>query len=195
MDAAPSNRADATPLAAYAGHLYPWKGVDVFLRALEQVPSLSGLIIGGHPAENDHDRITRAVRDLGLTGRVEMTGLIPPGAVARQLRRASILVLPNTASSISERYTSPLKLFEYLWTGTPIVASDLAAMREVLTDGRNALLVPPDDAAALASALTRLIADPALGRRLGEAAHALAPEYTWDMRARRLEVALEAARR
>ena len=89
-------------------------------------------------------------------------------------------MLPNTASAISERYTSPLKLFEYLSLGRPIVASDLPAIREVLTDNETALLVPPGDPAALASAADAAgRATRRLSARLGQAARALAPEFTW----------------
>jgi glycosyltransferase involved in cell wall biosynthesis len=63
----------------------------------------------------------------------------------------------------------------------------------VLTDGRTALLVPPGDPPALATALRRIAADPALGIALGKAAQGLAPEYTWARRAERLEGALEDA--
>jgi glycosyltransferase involved in cell wall biosynthesis len=119
--------------------------------------------------------------------------LIPPADVAGQLARASILVLPNTASVVSARYTSPLKLFEYLWLGRPIVASDLPALREVLTDGQSAVLVPAGDAGALARALERLAADRPLREALGAAARRLAPEFSWDRRAARLEPALQVA--
>jgi glycosyltransferase involved in cell wall biosynthesis len=180
-------------VAGYAGHLYPWKGVDVFVRALALAPGFQGLIVGGHPAEQDRARVAALVTELGLADRVEITGLVPFRDVRTRLRRASILVLPNSASAISERYTSPLKLFEYLTLGRPIVASNLPAIREVLTDGRTALLVPPDDPAALARALERLAGDGPLAASLGRAAHALAAHYTWTERARRLEAALEAA--
>ena len=58
-----------------------------------------------------------------------------------------MLVLPNTATEVSASYTSPLKLFEYLAAGRPIVASRLPALAEVLEDGINALLVAPEDPA------------------------------------------------
>ena len=191
---APVNR-DASPFTAgYAGHLYPWKGVDVFVRALALVPDIHGLIVGGHPGEADAQRVTKLVHDLGLDSRVTITGLVAPGDVIARLQAAAVLVLPNTASAISERYTSPLKLFEYLTLGRPIVASDLPAMREVLADGQSALLVPAGDPAALASALTRVKDDGELAARLGAGAAALAPRFTWDERAVRLEAALEAAR-
>jgi glycosyltransferase involved in cell wall biosynthesis len=180
-------------VAGYAGHLYPWKGVDVLVRALALAPAVTGLIVGGHPDETDRARVDALVRELGLSGRVTITGHVPPRDVARHLSRATMLVLPNTRSVISERYTSPLKLFEYLALGLPIVASDLPAIREILTDGRTALLVPPDDPAALAAALTRLARSPAESAALGAAARALAPEYTWDKRAERLDGAFRAA--
>src|SRR5690606_19885917 len=97
------------------------------------------------------------------------------------------------ATAISERYTSPLKLFEYLALGRAIVASDLPAIREVLTHDVDALLVPPGDAAALAAAIGRLADDAALRTRLGAAARARAAAFTWAARAERLEAALEAA--
>ena len=188
-------RAPGTPpVAAYAGHLYPWKGVDVFVRALACTPGVRGLIVGGHPGEADGQRIQALVQESGLGDRIEMTGLVPPGEVRARLGSADILVLPNTASTISERYTSPLKLFEYLTLRKPIVASDLPAIREVLADERTALLVPPGDVAALGRAISRLASDSRLSAELGEAAFALAPSFSWNARAARLEPALEAAR-
>jgi glycosyltransferase involved in cell wall biosynthesis len=188
-----SPSAGMAPVAAYAGHLYPWKGVDVFVRALARIPALRGLIVGGHPAERDRARVDALAATLGVSDRLEMTGLVPASDVGAHLTRATVLVLPNVATTISDRYTSPLKLFEYLWTGLPIVASDLAAIREVLTDGRTALLVPPGDVEALAGALARVSTDRALASALGTAARALAPHFTWDTRAARLEAALAGA--
>lgn len=192
----PAPQADTSQwptLVAYAGHLYPWKGVDVLVHALGALPEANGLVIGGHPAESDRERVEALSRALGLESRVMFTGQIPAADVARRLSEASILVLPNTASAISERYTSPLKLFEYLAVGRPIVASNLPAIREVLTDGESALLVPPGDSVALAAAIRRIAGDPALARRLAANALALAPRFTWSARAARLESALAAA--
>ena len=188
-----ASRGAGSPIAGYAGHLYPWKGVDVFVRALALTPQIRGLIVGGHPRESDRERIESLIDTLGLRDRIDVTGLVPPGEVARHLCRSTLLVLPNTASAISDRYTSPLKLFEYLTLGRPIVASNLPSIREILTAGETALLVPPGDPRALAAAMAQLAADADLSARLGDAARALAPAYTWDARARRLEPALEAA--
>jgi glycosyltransferase involved in cell wall biosynthesis len=181
------------PVAAYAGHLYPWKGVDTFVQALALAPGVAGLIVGGHPGEGDFARVETLGRDLGLADRLTMTGLVPPGEVRARLERATMLVLPNTKSAISERYTSPLKLFEYLSMGRPIIGSDLPSIREVLTNEETALLVDPGDADALARAMSRLASDPGLSAALGQRALALAPDYTWERRAERLEDVFAAA--
>lgn len=194
--ARPIGTARSAPDAAvigYAGHLYPWKGVDVLVHALALIPSARAIVVGGHPAETDAARIETLATTLGVRDRITLTGLVRPSEVATALAEATVLVLPNTASAISERYTSPLKLFEYLSMGRPIVASDLPAIREILTHDDTALLVPPGDPHALAAAVARLSDDARLAERIGSAAGAIAPAYTWDERARRLEAVLEAA--
>lgn len=175
------------PLVAYAGHLYAWKGVDVLLEALAQLPGVKGLIVGGHAAEPDLARVKDRAYELDLSDRVTFTGLVEPAKVAGHLARASILVLPNPASAISTHFTSPLKLFEYMAARRAIVASDLPAIREVLTDGREALLVTPGDASALATAIRRLIEDPELAERLARAAFDAVEQFTWARRAERIE--------
>ena len=171
----------------YAGHLYPWKGVDVLVEALARVPHVRGLIIGGHEKEPDLERVQALAARLGVSDRIEFTGQIAPAAVAARLQEADILTLPNPASAISSHATSPLKLFEYMAAGRAIVASNLPAIGEVLVDDVNAVLVTPGDAGALAAGISRLAADPTRRRRIASAARASVAEYSWDRRAERLE--------
>lgn len=182
--------ASRPPVVAYAGHLYPWKGVEHVLDALARVPDARALIIGGHEAEPDLARVRTHAGQLGLLGRVTFTGYVDPPCVAPLLAEADILALPNPASAIATRFTSPLKLFEYMAAGRPIVASDLPSIREVLHDNVSALLVEPGNSDALASAIRRLIDDPQLAARLARAAWDGAAQYSWDRRADRLEAAL-----
>ena len=183
---------NSAPVAAYAGHLYAWKGVDVLLHAIARVPEVKGLIVGGHSAEPDLSRVKALANELGITDRVTFTGLIPPSAVPAHLAGATMLVLPNPTSAISTHFTSPLKLFEYMAAGRAIIASDLPAIREVLRDGENALLVTPGDADAIATAIRRLMSDPELAGRLARTAAIDAADYTWPRRAERLEALLNA---
>ncbi len=171
----------------YAGHLYPWKGVDVLVEALAHVPNVRGLIIGGHEKEPDLERVRALAARLGVSGRIEFTGQVPPAAVAARLQEADILTLPNPASAISSHATSPLKLFEYMAAGRAIVASNLPSIGEVLVDDVNAVLVTPGDAGALAAGISRLAADPSRRQRLASAARDGVADYSWDRRAERLE--------
>ncbi len=181
------------PLAVYAGHLYPWKGVDTFLEALALTPSIHARIVGGHPAERDLPRLRALADRLALRDRVTFTGLVSRAEVRPHLQAADMLILPNRATMISSAYTSPLKLFEYMAAGRPIVASDLPAIREVLRDEKNALLVPADDARALAAGMMRIADDPAMGERLARRAFTDVAAFGWHTRAERLEQVLEAA--
>jgi glycosyltransferase involved in cell wall biosynthesis len=176
----------ATPTVGYAGHLYPWKGVHVLLEAVSRLPHVRGLIIGGHDRERDLERCREHARELGIEDRVCFTGFVPPDQVASKLAGADILVLPNLSLRISLSYTSPLKLFEYMASGRPIVASDLPAIREIL-DEQCAVFVTAGHAQSLAEGIQRLLDDPAFARRLGEDAERRAALYTWDARAARLE--------
>ncbi len=178
------------PIVAYAGHLYPWKGVDVLVDALARLDGVRGLIVGGHPSERDAARVAHRVAACALGHRVTMIGMVPPGEVAAHLAGADVLALPNTATAISDRYTSPLKLFEYMAAGRPIVVSDLAAIREVVRHRESAWLVPPGDADALAEGIRQVLGDELLAHSLAARAWADAAEYSWARRAERLEALL-----
>ena len=186
--------ATESPVIGYAGHLYPWKGVDILLDALARTPHASGLIIGGHAEDGDRRRLERRAAGLKISGRVTFAGHVTPPEVPALLERATVLVLPNPPSAISTHFTSPLKLFEYMAAGRAIVASDLPAIREVLRHEENALLVRAGDSAALAAGIQRLIADRDLATRLARKAFDGADEYTWQRRAARLERFLDEVR-
>jgi glycosyltransferase involved in cell wall biosynthesis len=174
----------------YAGHLYPWKGVEILIEAVMALPDTRGLIVGGHEREPDLDRLKAYALDIDCASRVEFTGAVPPADVGRQLSRADVLVLPNRPSAISDRFTSPLKLFEYMAAGRPIVASDLPSIGEVLTHDRNALVAEAGNPEAFVAAIRRLKADRDLGERLARQALTDVREYTWAKRAERLEALL-----
>ena len=183
-------RSSDRPLVVYAGHLYAWKGVDVLLEALVEVPEADGLIVGGHAQEPDLARVRALADKLGIASRVRFTGLVDPPDVRALLSQASVLVLPNPPSAISTRFTSPLKLFEYMAARRPIVATDLPAMREVLTPDVHAIFVVPGSAPALSAGIRRVLSDPELAVRLSETAVTAVLDYTWDRRAERLEALL-----
>ena len=190
----PGLAAEEPPRILYAGQLYPWKGVDVLVDAMAEVPGARLVILGGIPGEADTARIEARVRERGLAHRTEMPGTVAPARVAAELQRAAAVVVPFLKTAMTERHTSPLKAFEALAAGRPIVASDLPSSREVLRDGHNALLVAPGSAPALATALRRVLEDEGLARRLAEQAYADAPAYSWDARGRKIKELIEEVR-
>ncbi|HEX2513998.1 MAG TPA: glycosyltransferase family 4 protein, partial [Chloroflexota bacterium] len=143
-------------VVAYTGHLYAWKGAHTLARTAGLLPpDVQVCIVGGTPA--DVAAFERYLVESG-SQRVRLVGYVPPGEVPLWLAAADVLALPNSAGeAISARYTSPLKLFEYMAAGRGIVASDLPSLREVLRDGVNARLVAPDSPADLARGLAELL--------------------------------------
>jgi glycosyltransferase involved in cell wall biosynthesis len=108
---------------------------------------------------------------------------VPPSEVPLWIRACDVVTIPWGWNQFSAYFTSPLKLFEYLAAGLPIVASDLPALREVLTDGENAVLVSPGKPEALAAGLLRVLTDAELRRTLAANALQTAKRHTWNGRA------------
>ena len=191
LPSSPPGPGDATPgrpfTIGYAGHLYPWKGVDLVIEAIAGLPDTRGLIAGGHEQEPDLARVKALAETRFCSLRILFTGMLPPPDVAAKLRDADVLVLPNPASALSSAFTSPLKLFEYMASGRPIVASDLPSIGEVLVDDRNALLFEAGNPQALTAAVRRIRDEPGLGARLASQALADVQSYTWAKRAEALE--------
>jgi glycosyltransferase involved in cell wall biosynthesis len=178
-------------LVGYVGRLHTLgmgKGLDTLVEALAQLrdaPRPARLCLVGGP-----DEAAEAVRqhavEIGLQDAVLTFGQVHPDAVPRYLRAFDVCAMPFPWTTHFAYYASPMKLFEYMASGTPIVATDLPSTAEIVRDGESALLVPPDDADALAGALRRLRDDPALGERLTARARSEVAGYTWEARARRI---------
>ena len=169
-------------LIVYTGHLYGWKGVDTLAETSRFLPDgYMVMIVGG--TESDLIFFKNKYKNLP---RLLIVGRKPNREIPHYLRAADILVLPNSGrQKISTHFTSPLKLFEYLASGTPIIASDLPSLREILSED-NSVLVPADDPEVLARAIISLSVDQELKTRIGQKAKMLAEEFSWDKRAQRI---------
>lgn len=183
----PSPREGAGAVVLYAGQLLLWKGVEVLITAMSEAPGGTSLeIVGGDPAESRVEELAALARAHGVAERVRFHGFVPHGAVAGLYRRADCLVLPNRRTVIGGFFSSPIKLFEYMASGVPIVASDLPAIREVLRHRENALLVTPESPAALAAGIGTVLGDRTLGAALAARAREDVAAYTWERRTDRL---------
>ena len=122
-------------------------------------------------------------------GRVRLRTGSNDAEIAAAMRDADIFVLPSLFEG------TPLTLIEAMWSGLPVVTTATAGMKDVVSDGRSGLLVPPGDAAGLAAAIGRLTSEAELRRRLGTEAHAVAHrEYTWANAAATFTSAYQSAR-
>jgi glycosyltransferase involved in cell wall biosynthesis len=163
---------------AFAGRLGPQKALDVALEALVAVPDVTLAIAGDGP---DRDALERRARELGLDGRVRFLGNVSRDGVLRLFRAADASLL----SSSWENF--PHTVVEALAVGSPVIATAVGGVPEVVRDGENGLLVPPGDAEALAAAIGRFFGDGALRDRLAEAAVGSVAEYTEDAVFSRIE--------
>jgi glycosyltransferase involved in cell wall biosynthesis len=179
-----------SPAIFYVGQLYPWKGAGLVVDVAARVPDARAVIVGGQTNwtadDPDITALAEQARALGVADRVELRGHVPYEQVPAALAEASVALLPLPDEPVARLFTSPLKLFDYMAAGVPIVASDLPSLREVLRDGTNALLARAGDADAFAAAVRRLLADPVLADRLGRQARIDVQQYSWDARANAL---------
>jgi glycosyltransferase involved in cell wall biosynthesis len=170
------------PVVVYTGGLMGWKGVDLLIDAARVLPDVSFVIAGG--MEQDVLRLRKYARRVW---NVRFDGFQPPDRIPLYLAAADVGVVPNRSRpAISAKYTSPLKVFESMAMGLPLVASDLPSLREILVGEEHAVFVAPDDPAALAEGIGRLFGDEALREAMRAHGIARAPELTWDARAERI---------
>lgn len=131
--------------------------------------------------------LQQRIRDLGLEGWVSLCGALPHEAVIGEYRRAGIFALPAVLGSDGQRDGIPNVILEAMASELPVVATAHSGIPEVIADGQNGILAPPEDVPALARALAALLDDPALRRRLGlQARQTVMEEFDVETNAERL---------
>lgn len=178
----------------YVGHLYEGKGIEVVQAIAPKCSWADFHIVGGLQKNIEFWK-----NKMESLKNVHFHGFVAQNRVVKFIKAFDVCLLPNQKSvkSFTQRrkvsdnsiaqWTSPLKMFEYMAAGKPIVASDLPVLREVLAHERNALLCDPTGYESWVSALLRLNTDAELKRRLGENAYDdYKKEYTWDLRAEKI---------
>jgi glycosyltransferase involved in cell wall biosynthesis len=158
------------PTFVYLGTLAPERGLHVF-EILQRRGLGKAILIG------------EAEPGFIPPRQVESHPFVPHHEVPSWYGRSDITLLPYSPRLPTADSMSPMKLFEALAAGRPIIASDLPVLRELLEHEKNALLVDPEDPEAWICAVRRLQTDPELACRLAQSARESAREFTWEKRA------------
>jgi glycosyltransferase involved in cell wall biosynthesis len=181
----------------FVGRLTPHKGIDRLIRALPAGAALRIAGSAGHdqrPPERDYPVLLRRLAEHRA---VTFLGPVPDAALPDLYRRAAVLALPSVDRTCYGRHVPVsellgLAVLEAMASGTPVVASRIGGLAEVVVDGETGFLVPPGDVEALGDRLARLLSDRRLAARLGANARDLVVErFTWRACAERCLVAYE----
>ncbi|MBD3376646.1 glycosyltransferase [candidate division KSB1 bacterium] len=163
--------------AVYTGKAYAGKGVDIILDAARQMPQVQFVLVGtGSLIHSDN---------------VICLDYVPPAQVQLYQCAADVVLLPNTESGPIHRYTSPLKLFEYMAANRPIIASDIPVFKDVLVHQENALLFKAGNSRALVAAIETLYHNRHVGKDLCRKSREQIDSYTFQNRARRIRHLME----
>lgn len=169
-------------IVLYTGHLYKWKGARILLQAARNFQNILFVFVGG--TKEDLKSFRADIQSAGwrTISDIQVIGHRPHAEIPYWLKAADVLVLPNSATEkISSHYTSPMKLFEYMASGVPIVASDLPSIREILNE-QNAVLVRPDDPDDLARGIEVVLKNKELVGKMAENSQISSSDYSWENR-------------
>jgi glycosyltransferase involved in cell wall biosynthesis len=173
--------APGTWTVGFVSTFKPWHGLPTLVEAFDRLHRRDGsarlLLVGDGPGRADVEADLAA---RGLAEAVSFTGAVEPGAIPGLLASMDVAVAPYP--ELPCFYFSPLKVYEYMAAGLPVVVSRVGQLGQLIEHGVNGLVCPPGDPTALAEGLERLRQAPGLRARLGQAARArVLRGHTWDV--------------
>lgn len=191
---------EGVPVIGYVGSFEPYEGLDDLVLACGRLRAAGRafrlLLVGAeNPAAPDPGALTRRLHALaaesGLGDWMIAAGKVPQAAIPAHYALIDVAPLPRKPSPVTEM-VSPLKPFEAMALGTPLVVSSVGALAEIVRDGETGLVFAKGDGAALEAALARMLDDPPLRARLAAAARNwVSRERTWAKTAERAKAGLE----
>jgi glycosyltransferase involved in cell wall biosynthesis len=167
----------------YTGSLYPWKGVRTLVESLEFLPEKIKLICIGGNGKYLID-FKKFVKKKSEIDRITIIPHIPKVELITYLEQADVLVLPNSKKDVMSYYTSPIKMFEYMASKRPIVASNLPSITEILSEN-NSFLFEPDNAKDLAKKIQNIISIDCT--KIIKQSYKDVKPYAWEKRAQNIQ--------
>ncbi|MDD5703018.1 MAG: glycosyltransferase family 4 protein [Dehalococcoidales bacterium] len=167
----------------FIGNLIHWQGVEYLIEAspyiLEEYPNTLFLIVGDGPIRNP---LTELAQGLGVSDRFVFTGTVPYDKVPLYMNSSDICVIPKRPIK-----TSPLKLYEYMACGRPVIGSDIEGVREIIIESKAGICVPPENSRELAKAAIDLLRDPGSRESMGKNGRSYIVENrSWESVARKV---------
>lgn len=179
----------------FLGTLKPWHGLATLVEAWALLrrhkPAVKLLIVGDGP---EYESVKNRIDALGLSDGVTFSGAVQPDEVPQWLAKMDIAVAPYP--NMEHFYFSPLKIYEYMAAGIPVVATHVGHLDSVVSDGLNGVLVEAENPKEMATAMASLLDDPERLRRMGQAARQTAENgHGWNaVVSRILDIAAAAGR-
>ena len=174
------------PVVLYVGRIQPLKGVDVAVEAMAAIVARhkdSTLMVVGGPSGPrglaEMTALRRRAVDLGLAGKIRFVGPVPHGLVAEMYRAADVVMVPSRSESFG------LVAAEAQACGTPVVATRIGGLTDVVDDGASGFLIDGWDPVHHAEAVLRFLDNPELAAKMGAAAVRWSKRFSWDATFRR----------
>jgi glycosyltransferase involved in cell wall biosynthesis len=174
-------------IVTFIGALGPWHGVNFLISSAplvkKKMPEVKFLIVGG-AKEYDTNYLNSLIEELDVKDTIFMLGRRPHEEIPRILVESDIAVAPYPNKDFG---FSPLKIFEYMSSGCPVITSDLKVLHEIIEDGVDGELVKPEDPQELSEAICKLLNDGSYAKKLGlNARKKVKKKFSWDKTTERL---------
>ena len=172
------NISKSIPLVTHIGSIREGRGFDTIINAANKMKDCSFLFICGHEADVEIINNQKNKKQKN----VKLLDFVPNSEIPEILKSSDILLMTYTSDLDTLRFTSPLKMFEYMASKKPIISSDFPVLREVLNN-KNSILIPHSNTEALIDAINKLKKDKKFSNQISTQAFEDVKKYTWNIRA------------
>tara|TARA_Y100001958_G_scaffold160074_1_gene165870 strand:- start:14552 stop:15607 length:1056 start_codon:yes stop_codon:yes gene_type:complete len=169
---------NSKPIITHIGSVRKGRGFETIIKASSKMQDCLFLFVCGHEADLEIINNQKNKKQ----NNIKFIDFIPNSEIPEILKSSDILLMTYTSELDTLRFTSPLKMFEYMASKKPIISSDFPVLREVLND-KNSLLIQPSNPKSLVDAINKLVDNKTLSEKISSQAYSDVNKYTWNKRA------------